>query len=188
MARKKKTPAKGRQDERDEEGTVQTAVRLERSTYEWLKASRLGITDSIKRSIELVQLFDQADPVTQQLVLRIIEIARDVEIEVGAKWHEQNDAYHAFSRALTEIKTRPPDYVPFSPGNREMKTPFEERKNASHPTNNPYELAVLIANDVLFTNDRHLRDNMRKARRKSLDDIARLKQQPNHREDDNGQA
>jgi hypothetical protein len=191
---KKKSPSQkpeGRPVHRlHETGTVQTAVRLERSTYEWLKASPGSMTYWIKRGIELVQLVDQADPATKQLALQIIEIAHDVELEVGPKWQDNASAYRVFRRAVLTLlhNYRPDGYDPnLFPV--EIKPPFQERKNSSYPTDDADELGIVIASDVVSAPDRLVRDTLlRQARRKNLRDIARFQQQRERREDDNGKA
>jgi hypothetical protein len=160
-----------------EKESVQTAIRLPRETYEWLKARPEGITDSIKRGLEFLAIEEEADEPTRNLALLIFELAREVQLETGAPWHTDAGAYRTLQRAIRRAlaKWRPAG-VPDDTWEEVKLTPFQERSHASYPTNDTDELGVWIAHHVLGTPDRDDRARTRTDREQALKEIAKLHQ------------
>lgn len=156
---------------------MQTAIRLPRQTYEWLRARPAGITDTIKRGLELVAIEEGVDYATRSLALQIFDLAREVSLEAGSPWHANAGAYRAFSRGLRRVvsKQRPPG-TPDSLIESVQLPPFQEREHASHPLNDADELGMSLADDVLEIPEREHRDRVRAAREATLKEMAKLHQ------------
>jgi hypothetical protein len=168
-----------------EKESVQTAIRLPRETYEWLKARPDGITDNIKRGLELVAMEEGVDDATRSLALQIFDLAREVSLDAGAQWHADAGAHRAFSRGLRRVvwKQKPPG-VPDSLIEGVQLAPFQEREHASHPVNDADELGMCLADDVLEIPDRAHRDRVRAAREETLKEIVKLHQNRGGESDD----
>lgn len=167
-----------KEPKKDTTETVAAAVRLPRETHDWLKSQPAGITDSIKRGLELLAIEQEADEPTRSAVHAIFDLAREVAVETGSPWHADAGAYRTFRRAIVMIlaKWRPPG-VPDSTFEAVSLPPFEQRARASHPTNDTDELGVYLAHDVLETPERDRRDRIRTAREKTLQEVIKVQQQ-----------
>lgn len=157
--------------------SVATAIRLPRQTHQWLSERSEGITDTIKRGLDLVGLEEQADEPTREFAKLIYELAREVEIETGTPWHTNAAAYRTFRSAmlLANAKWRPPG-VPDSTLEKVELKPFQERPHASHPTNDTGDLGGWLAHDVVEVPDRAGRARVRAAREQTLKEIVKLQQ------------
>jgi hypothetical protein len=80
--------------------SVQTAIRLPRETYEWLRARPEGITDTIKRGIVAVMFEEMFDAETLSLASNIMILAKQIQKQTGAKWHRGPKAHAAFAEAV----------------------------------------------------------------------------------------
>jgi hypothetical protein len=158
-----------------EKESVQTAIRLPRETYEWLKARPEGITDTIKRGLELAAIEQEADEATRDFALLIFDLAREVKLETGVAWHADAGAYRTLQRAIrTALAKWRPAGVPDSTWEKVELPPFQERSHASHNTNDTDDLGVWVAHSVIEMPDREHRDRARAVRRQALKEIAKL--------------
>jgi hypothetical protein len=157
--------------------SVSTTVRLPRDTYEWLKARPEGITDSIKRGLELLAVEEQADKATRDFTPLIFALAAEVELETGAAWHVDAGAYRTFQRAILMVlaKWRPAGVPDSTLEDVELK-PFQTRPHASHPTNATDDLGVWLAHDVIEMPDRQHRAAVRASREQALKEIVKLQE------------
>jgi hypothetical protein len=80
--------------------TVAAAVRLRRSTVEWLRISTDGITDGIRQGIDRLMLDEQFDKETLELASNIKMLAKEIQRQTGADWHRSPAAHEAFSEAI----------------------------------------------------------------------------------------
>ncbi|WP_439409755.1 hypothetical protein ACNJX9_17775 [Bradyrhizobium sp. DASA03076] len=160
-----------------EKESVQTAIRLPRQTHQWLSERSEGITDTIKRGLELVAIEETADEPTREFARLIFELAREVELETGAAWHADAGAYRTFRKAMSmaNAKWRPAG-VPDSTLEKVELKAFQDRSHASRPTNDTDELGVWLAHDVVDAPDREARARIRAAREKALKEIVKLHQ------------
>lgn len=158
-----------------EKESVATAIRLPRQTYEWLRKRRGGITDSIKRGLDLLAIEEKADGPTRDFALLIFYLAREVELETGAAWHADPAAHRVFRRALlrTLSKWRPVDYVDniFEPV---VLPPFQERGHVTQTLNDADALGIALADMVLRTPDREARARLRTLMEESVKEIVRV--------------
>jgi hypothetical protein len=83
-----------------EKESVQTAIRLPRETYEWLKARPEGITDTIKRAIYGLMFEQMFDAETLSLASDIMILAKEIQKQTGSKWHQVPKAHEALAEAL----------------------------------------------------------------------------------------
>jgi len=160
-----------------EKESVQTAIRLPRQTYEWLRARPAGITDTIKRGLELVAIEEGADDATRSLALQVFDLAREVSLDAGAAWHSDAGTYRAFQRGLRRVVAkRRPAGTPDSLIESVQLPPFQEREHASHPLNDADELGMSLADDVLEIPEREHRGRVRAAREATLKEMTKLQQ------------
>jgi hypothetical protein len=158
-----------------EKESVQTAIRLPRETYEWLKERRGGITDGIKRGLEFVAVEERADEPTREFAMLIFDLAREVELELGAQWHSDGIAHRTFRRTLLRAisKWRPADYRENLLDEVKL-APLRDRPLASIPVNDADSLGIALADNVLNVPDRAARDRLRAANIETLQEIQRI--------------
>jgi hypothetical protein len=90
--------------------TVATAVRLQRSTVEWLRSCTDGITDGIKDGLDRLMFDEQFDKETLELASNIKMLAKEIQRQTGADWHRSPAAHEAFSEAVkTWLDIRKPE-------------------------------------------------------------------------------
>jgi hypothetical protein len=161
-----------------EKESVQTAIRLPRETYEWLRERPEGITDTIKRGLDFVPVEEKADQPTREFALLIFELTREIELETGAAWHADGPSHRTFRRALLRAisKWRPADYVENPFLEPVAHAPFQERAHATQPINDADELGVSLADMVLQEPNRERRQRWRSAMENTLKEIVRLQQ------------
>jgi hypothetical protein len=155
--------------------SVPTAIRLPRDDYERLKKMPGGVPVGIKRGLDLVALEDSADEPTRALARLVIELAREVELELGVSWHASGVAHRTFRRMLLGAisKWRPADYNDNILDPVEL-APLDKRPHASHPVDDADALGIALVNDVLNTPDRAKRDRRRALNKETLQEILRL--------------
>jgi hypothetical protein len=167
-----------------EKESVQTAIRLPRRTHEWLQKRPAGITDSIKRGLELLAIEEDADEPTREFALLMFYLAREVELETGAKWHADPAAHRVFHRMVRYAMTkwRPANYND-NPFDKVEVTPFQERAHATYPINDADELGIALADRILRAPDRDQAARIRAVAEQSLKEIIQFQQQRDREED-----
>jgi hypothetical protein len=155
--------------------SVATAVRLPRDDYERLKNMPGGVPVGIKRGLELVAVQDSADEPTRDLSRLVIELARELELELGESWHSNGTAHRTFRRALLRSisKWRPADYNDNLLDEVNL-APLRDRPLASIPVHDADALGVALADNVLTMPDRGARDRLRAANIETLQEIERI--------------
>jgi hypothetical protein len=156
--------------------TVAAAVRLPRSSHEWLRKRPEGITDGIKRGLELLAVADGLDERTRRLAEAIGKLARDIELETGAAWHEDRGAFRTLRTAiLSAMSSIAPKGIPTDALEHVKLRPFEEREHASHSSDDPQEVGMWLALDVLQTPNDQGRAVMRAGREETLKAVAKAR-------------
>ena len=121
---------------------------------------------------------EEADDATRDFAQLMFDLAREVEIDTGAKWHADPAAHRVFRRMVLYAmsKWRPANYNDNIFDKVEV-APFQERSHATYPINDADELGIALAHHVLDAPDRAARDRIRKAKEEMLREILQLQQQ-----------
>jgi hypothetical protein len=80
--------------------TVPTAIRLPREMHDRLRESDLGVSEAIRRRVELTFQQDAIDPITRGLATGVVNLAAAVKAFVGAEWHSHQEVHAVFAAAL----------------------------------------------------------------------------------------
>jgi len=82
----------------------QTAVRLPIEMYERLRQSSGsgGVSEEIRRRLQRSFTEDALDPITRELASGVVNLAADVQRDLGAPWHEYGEFHSVFAAALAE--------------------------------------------------------------------------------------
>jgi predicted DNA-binding protein len=135
------------------------------------------VSEEIRARLEQSLEDEVFDKPSRDFAAAVLDVAREIEMEIGNAWHKHAGAHRTFRRALLRIlsKWRPPDYVDNILENVELSA-FQDRKHASHPVNDADELGIFLADDVLQMPERIARGAVRAAREKTLKEIVKLQQ------------
>jgi hypothetical protein len=160
---------------KSEKESVVTAIRLPSKDSEWLRGRSEGITDSIKRGLELLAIEDEADEPTRELAMLVFDLARTAELETGGKWHADAGAHRMLLRSLMTAlsKWRPVDCSNNLFDTVELK-PLEDRPNASQPILDADELGVIAGQNTIEIPDREAREQVRAAMQRSLQELVKF--------------
>jgi hypothetical protein len=122
--------------------TVQTAVRLPCQMLDRLRQSDLGITEGIKRGLELVFAEESLDWRTRELIALISHLESDVKNEAGGAWHDLSGAHAIFRLAILKWLARfRPEGSPAWP---EGSVEFGDRSQATIDSDDPNAIAAAL--------------------------------------------
>jgi hypothetical protein len=141
------------------------------------------MSEEIRERLERSLNVDRFDQPTREFAQLIFVIAREVELDIGTKWHADPAAHRVFQRMVRYVMTkwRPANYND-NPFDKVEVAPFQERAHAIYPINDADELGVALGDRILRIPRQNL-DSMRSDMEQSLKEMVQFQQQRDRGED-----